>query len=95
MLSSVSPTFVIVWLLANTLIFFLVTHFWYWIDNLYPIQLGVLILLGYFFVCMCSCVFIAKWFGVNEDKEFFFCGGCMVVLFIIHIKYYEHLQEKK
>ena len=90
MLSSVSPTFVIVWLLANTLLFFLVTHFWDWLSNLYPIQLSVLILLGYSFLCLISCSFIAKWFGVDEDKRFTFCLVYMVFLFFIHIQYYEY-----
>ena len=87
MLSSVSPTFVIVWLLANTLLFFLVTHFWDWLSK---IQLSVLILLGYSLVCFISSIFIAKWFGVDEDKRFIFCLLYMVFLLFIHIQYYEY-----
>lgn len=87
--------FDIVWLLANTFLFFLVTHFWGWLSNLDPIQLSVLILIGYIILCWCSCFIITQWLGVDEDKFFGFCLVCMVVLMGIHWLYYEHIQEKK
>jgi amino acid transporter len=100
MLSSVSQTFVIVWLLANILFGFLITTFWKRLDNqerplFDPIPIPALLVVGYCFYCLISCGFIAKWFGVDEDKHGVFIFVYMVFLLFIHTWYYDYLQEKK
>jgi hypothetical protein len=89
MLSEPSTTLIIVWFLANTLLFFLFPAFWDWAEDKDKTIVS-LILMGYGFLCFGSCIIVSDWFGVDEDKQVFFCLGGMVILLFIHIWYYEY-----
>jgi hypothetical protein len=94
MLSSVLQTSDIVWLLANTLLFFIVTHFWKRLNDVIPIQLFGVGLFFYSVGCMNSCLLIARWFGVDEDKQGVFMFVSSVFFLFIHLWYYEALNKK-